>query len=217
VRESTMTAKPLVILGAVLAAATANANLIVNGSFEDPTQPPNSVSPVMPIPGWGLGTLFNGNVGSSFPLGPAYPLPEDGNQFALMSGLPLSQTFTVGSTGQYLLSWFANAPIDYPLSYTVSLTGNPTLTFNTGVGSATWSQETELLTLNAGTSYTLSFQGNGTNLLDNVSLDPAGASTPETGNTLFLFVFACASICWVASHWLSGVNGSRCRINAIFR
>ena len=87
-----------------LAALTASAKLISNGSFEPPVGSAgfNSGRPT----GWsGFGSfnngVINGNVAN-------FPSPQDGNQIVNIGNGDLAHAFTVVTPGDYLLTWFDN-------------------------------------------------------------------------------------------------------------
>lgn len=151
-------------------------NLIINGSFESPVEPANAFTVAVPT-GWSGGVwIANGNPYNW------EPTPEDGNQYDDIghgSSGPISQTFNVPVTGQYSLTWFDNEAVGWEHSYTVSVTGNPTFSYDS-ISTGLWIAQSLSLTLNAGEN-TLVFQptgGAGDTLIDNVSLVPFTPTTP---------------------------------------
>ena len=153
-------------------------NLITNGSFESPAEPANSENWGAVPTGWSGGKIiFNGSWGG-------WPSPEDGNQHDdIGNGFDggLSQTFNVPVTGQYSLTWFDNEAVGCEHSYTVSVTGNTTASYDS-VSTGLWISRSLSVSLNAGEN-TLVFQptgGAGDTLIDNVSLVPSFSVTPTT-------------------------------------
>ncbi|HEY5043829.1 MAG TPA: LamG-like jellyroll fold domain-containing protein [Verrucomicrobiae bacterium] len=85
----------------------------------------------------------------------------------------MSQTFNVPMTGQYSLTWFENEHAGFEHTYTVSVTGNTTASYDS-VSTGLWISRSLTVSLNAGTN-TLVFQATGSSsdtLIDNVSLVP---------------------------------------------
>ena len=102
----------------------------------------------------------------------------------------VNQTFTVTVPGTYDLTWYDNAEIGEPHTYSVSL-GGTTVDFTNGVGSTTWTEH-ELSVVLSG-SATLTFDpilGGVDTLLDNVQLQPAQASVPDGAGTFGLLNLA---------------------------
>lgn len=174
-------------------------NLIANGSFELPLVPTGSNTAQTPT-AWNGGSstrILNMN-GSSAIL----PFPQDGQQYvAVATSETLSQVFSVGVGGQYLLKWFDNAgnvPNAGLAPYSATVTSSPSQQI---IGSGTfdsfhptaWSQRSLTLNLTPG-SYQLSFRAGGTNpgglspLFDNVSANPI--VVPETSTSCLLLAFA---------------------------
>jgi len=156
-------------------------NLILNGGFESPVIPSNTLQTVTPT-SWTAGSftaIVNGN-GSH----PALPSPLEGQQYvAVATSQTLSQMFMVAVASEHQLQWFDGAPheIGGPASvpYTVDvLSETPQI-----VASATldalhpedWIERSISMNLNAG-NYTLRFTvagggvGGFSPLFDNVSL-----------------------------------------------
>jgi hypothetical protein len=170
----------LAITGALALQGRAQ-NLITNGSFESPVEPANAFTMATPD-GWSGGVwIVNGN-GSLSESG--WPTPEDGNQYDDIgnggSG-PISQTFNVPVSSQYSLTWFDNEYVGWEHSYTVSVTGNTTASYDS-VSTGLWISQSLSVSLNAGEN-TLVFQptgGAGDTLIDNVSLVPSFSVAPTT-------------------------------------
>ncbi len=83
-------------------------NLILNGSFESPNIPANTFEQAMPT-SWfwssSVGWIGNGNIG------PNWPLAQDLQQAVAIGNSPtfaLSQSFSITSSGTFVLSWFDN-------------------------------------------------------------------------------------------------------------
>jgi|CZKI01.1.fsa_nt_gi hypothetical protein len=192
------TRTPLILAIGVLAAGISSANgqnLISNASFEDPPLPtPNTYVFELPTD-WNqnldansLPIIFNGTI-------PGWPSPEQGNQLLDIgnssgNSAGVNQTFTVTVPGTYDLTWYDNAEIGEPHTYSVSL-GGTTVDFTNGVGSTTWTEH-ELSVVLSG-SATLTFDpilGGVDTLLDNVQLQPAQASVPDGAGTFGLLNLA---------------------------
>ncbi len=170
----------------LLAAQTHAQNVILNGSFESPSIPANSILQATPDSWLGDSqpVIVNGDIS------PGYPLPQDGQQFVSLGhfpGLPqaasLSQAFTVISPGNYILSWFDSSEFNGPAAsapYTVivtdSVAGN-VVSENYDSNATTlraWTPRSIALTLDPDT-YTLRFVSNQapsgeSTLIDNVIL-----------------------------------------------
>jgi hypothetical protein len=139
-------------------------------------EPANAFTVAVPS-GWSGGVwIVNGNT--------YFPVPEDGSQYDDIgngSSGPLSQTFNVPVAGQYMLTWLDNEAAGWEHSYTVSVTGNPTIGYD-AVSSGDWIPQSLSLTLSAGTN-TLVFQPTGAagdTVIDKVSLVPSFPVTPTT-------------------------------------
>lgn len=154
-------------------------NLLLNGSFESPAIPANTISLATPTSWQGGHRLLNGNYGGS-----EYPGPQDGQQYAAIgSGAALSQAFTIATAGTYELSWFDNAG-DHPDAspYSVTISSGAGVVASTSLNAShfpNWVSHSMQLNLSPG-SYTLVFQSTGpafglATLIDNVSL-PGHAS-----------------------------------------
>jgi hypothetical protein len=191
----------------VLAASIGRAigqNLISYGSFEDPLLPtPNTYQFELPT-GWSqnadansLPIIFNGTI-------PGWPSPEQGNQLLDIgnssgNSAGVHQTFTVTVPGTYDLTWFDNAGIGDPHTYSVSLGGTTVDFNNNGLGSTTWTEH-ELSVVLSG-SATLTFDpipGGVDTLLDNVQLQPAQGSVPDGAGTFGLLNLALGAMAVLA-------------------
>jgi hypothetical protein len=159
-------------------------NLLLNGSFEDPPIPANTIAIQTPTSWNGLNNprIMNGNYSV-----PAVPGPEDGQQYVSIGNdgamASISQTFTVVASGAYTLTWFetvGNAP-GATSPYLVTLSNGSTQLVNqvfVGDGNTyVWVSRSIALQLATGT-YTLTFSslqtgvGGVSMLLDNVSIHP---------------------------------------------
>jgi hypothetical protein len=180
--------------------STANANLILNGSFEDnsPTVLPGNGT----IPNsW---TFANANVGYLFHSDVPFtwspytaPGAEAGHQYELLQYFDtrLQQSFHVGTAGDYELTWsdnalYAGASAAPPMQYRVYVYDSlnnivASATEGPYSGSTTWNARS--LSMNLGTgNYVLSFQNDLFTsgsigyyvTLDNVGLD-AVTAVPE--------------------------------------
>ena len=84
-------------------------NLLINGSFEEPTIASNTTQQVAPSSWtWGgsVGRIFNGDLGS------IWPRAQDGEQFVDIGNqsiYTLSQPFTITNLGVYVLCWYDSA------------------------------------------------------------------------------------------------------------
>jgi len=159
-------------------------NLLLNGSFESPAISSNTTQHTAPSSWtWGssVGLIFNGNLGST------WPLPQEGQQFVDIGNesiYTLSQTFTVTNQGVYVLSWHdssahAGALTTSPYSMTVitgavqTVTSNGFDAYHATVG--VWAARSQQFALSPGT-YSLRFRAEGVfngldSLIDNVSLE----------------------------------------------
>lgn len=154
-------------------------NILVNGSFESPVLSANSAYPVSPT-GW-----YNPNsylidvtgLGSYFP-GAYVPPAQDGNQYADLQqdsryyASPLLQTFSISTSGLYVLSWYDNTEYEgepTTLNYDVTITNvvgtlvssNFLSSDHYAAGTSisnNWAFGTQTIKLQAGT-YTLAFNG----------------------------------------------------------
>jgi hypothetical protein len=171
---------------AVVGLSASGQGYVLNGSFESPTVPTNTLSPT-PATSWQMSGLhawtIHGLYGTASSL---YPLPEDGQQYAAVGNAStLSQAFTVGNPGTFALSWFDSTEYNgagqfSPYSVIVFASGGSTVAsanFDANAsGLRVWTPRSFGFTLAPG-SYTLTFQGNAgvfaeLSLIDNVSLVP---------------------------------------------
>jgi hypothetical protein len=189
--------KPVITLlvSAIAFAASSTpvqANLIVNGSFENPAIAPNSFITPVSIPGWTGSPVLE--IQSNSVLG-AGNVAQDGVQYAELNPFTpsaLSQDISglqVG--GQYLLTFYYSArPGTGANTAMATFEGNAAIPLAAGpVNQITWMQFSQLVTITDSTS-TLTFQGltpDGSvgNLIDNVSLVQVSA-IPEPA-TLAVF------------------------------
>jgi hypothetical protein len=170
--------------------------LIVNGSFELPLIPANTLLRTTPASwNWGFGAIgfiFNGNVG--------YPWPAPAHLVQFMdignTSAPLLQQFTVSARSLCHLRWKDNAAVTSfgNSPYIVRLLDSASqVVFSSaynGGNAGVWRQRSETLLLNPG-SYTLSYQANGVfggfdTLIDDVSFvseqTPGAVAGPELAN-----------------------------------
>lgn len=162
-------------------------NLLLNGSFESPSIPANSVLQTTPDSwlGGNQPTIINGDYS------PGIPLPQDGQQYVSLGHYPsepqagsLSQVFTISSPGTYVLNWYDSTEFNFPnfSPYSVTVTdslANTVASANLDADAHTlrlWTQRSIAMTL-APDTYTLRFQGlvaasGEGSLIDNVSLVP---------------------------------------------
>jgi len=164
-------------------------NQILNGSFESPSIPANTVSVSTPASWLGNSFIVNGDYS------PGYPLPQVGQQYVgLGNSSFVSQAFTIGSPGTYVLSWYDSTEYNFPnfSPYSVTVTdslANTVASANLDADAHAlrlWTQRSIAMTL-APDTYTLRFQGNvamfgESSLIDNVSLVPE----PTTLSLLFV-------------------------------
>jgi len=86
-------------------------NLLLNGSFDSPTEPANTFSIAVPDSWVGSGDIriLNGDYS------PGYPLPHSGQQYGMVGAASaLSQTFTVSVAGRYAVTWFDSTEFNGP-------------------------------------------------------------------------------------------------------
>jgi hypothetical protein len=184
----------VLVTGGCLFAGSASANLILNGGFELPVISANTSQPVTPTDWSGGAVLFNGTV---IKPGTTWPSPEEGNQFedignAVTPSTALSQSISIITGGNYVLSWYDNTGESGGVTgspYLVTLldsSGNTIILqlFNAYTGSLNWSPRSLDILLSPG-SYTLTFSPEGVpqgldTLLDNVSLTAAAVPEPSS-------------------------------------
>lgn len=172
-----------------LAAPAARANLITNGSFEIPTNPPgpNGFAIFPAIPGWtspgGIEIQRNSVLGAG-------NVAQDGLQYVELNvngPTSLSQDISGLQVGQqYLLTFYYSArPGTGANTAVATFEGNPPIPLAAGpVGQIAWLQFSRLVTVTDSTS-TLTFTGltpntSLGNLLDNVSLVQVAVPEPAT-------------------------------------
>jgi hypothetical protein len=176
-------------------------NLIINGSFESPPIPTNSVQNTTPT-GWTGNingyAIFNGAQH-------ARPLPLDGQQYLSVANSPddiISQTFTTATPGTYVLSWFDAAeanPGDIS-PYVVSVLDASLQTVaSTNLDAwhpGVWVAHSMQVTLGSGTN-TLQLRGNrpgghfGTaSMFDSVSL------VPDNSDLVANIHVSAVDVCW---------------------
>ncbi len=154
-------------------------NVLLNGSFESPSIPSNSVLDTDPVSWSGTNfVIINGDHS------PSYPLPQDGQQYVQLGHSSiLSQAFSIGINGVYMLAWFDSTEFNGPDSqspYSVSVIdggGNPVVSEDFDANSISlrsWSPHSLQVALVQG-DYTIQFEGHvgqsgeGSHI-DNVSL-----------------------------------------------
>jgi len=176
------------LLAAWFCALGAQAQIIVNGGFESPAIPADTLLPAAPD-GWSVdphgythtGYIMNGKYGD------IWPWPQSGQQYFDVgngSTYVLSQTFSVTAPGSYQLDWFATAAtsVDF-LQYFVTIKDAAETTVASGsyddATRTAWRARSLGMTLGAG-AYTLSFMPGdvgGDLLVDTVAL----TLVPEPG------------------------------------
>jgi hypothetical protein len=178
---------------ALLAAPTHAQDLILNGSFESPTIAANTSSLTTP-------TSWSGTQVSiiSGDYSPGYPLPHDGQQYALLGASSvLSQTFTISSPGTYFLKWFDSTEFNGPAAqalYSVTVAdgaANTVASANLDANATAlrlWTQRSIELAL-APDTYTLRFQGNAPEFGEKPLIDSVSVVVPEP-STMSLTVAA---------------------------
>jgi len=176
-------------------------NLLLNGSFESPTIPAGIVSATTPT-FWQTNGAYAGLIHGDY--SPGYPLPQDGQQYAALgNSTTLSQAFTIGSSGTYVLTWFDSTEYNglgqfSPYSVTVAdSVGNTVASADLDAnasGLRLWLQRSLGFALTPG-AYTLRFNGHANvfaemSLIDNVSL--------QTDNSDLRSTIHCSAvdICW---------------------
>jgi hypothetical protein len=166
---------------------TANANLLINGSFETPDLTSGVHLGVAPPTGWtGSGNNY-GILDSSGPSISPYPAAQNGGQYLYTSAAHVTQGFTIATPGAYLLTWFDNTWVTGGNeSYAVRVTDSSSqqvayqaFIINYTVGA--WHQRAMDLPGLAAGNYSLSIGYSTTaTFFDNVSLDAAAVPEPST-------------------------------------
>jgi PEP-CTERM motif len=180
-------------LAATLVAASAHANLLTNGSFEDSDIADGSfVSNA--ATGWsGSYFLMDPNAAGGLPGNvPPWPQAFAGEQYADIGNVPgsgISQSFTVVSAGNYVVSWADHTALGFSQPawnslYDVVLTGPSNLGVGSNVnavqGATPWGFHAAVVNLSAGV-YTLAFKPLGSSTLD-ILIDGVGVTAvPEPG------------------------------------
>lgn len=207
----------LILTAALLCSAlAAHAQILQNGSFEQPAIGDGTLQAVTPT-GWSGGALLmNPLAGGAIP-GNVFLWPQaaDGTQFEDIGNtatFALSQTFAIASSQAYAIEWQDNVggvpalPGFQTAPYAVSLLDDAAQTiFSVSLDSyhadGQWVARTLTPTLAAG-SYTLTFTSlnlpNRTDtLIDAVSVSPAGAVTPvPEPATAWLIAAGLAALAW---------------------
>ena len=168
----------------------ANANLILNGSFENPSRNPGGWS-IVPTD-WTTPSGSGAIIHPPGSLGPLYPPAQHGLQYELLNGGSIVQTsITVATAGDYQLTWFDNTLTDRTTDYQVYMydsLNQPIASAIVGFfhGATTWNARSLSMTL-VGGSYKLQFirginysDGHDYYALDNVSLDAVPVPEPTT-------------------------------------
>lgn len=178
---------PLLLVG-LICALSAQAQIILNGSFEIPAIAPNTLDALAPE-GWSVdphGYTHTGYIMNGRPAD-IWPWPQSGQQYfdvGNASTFVLSQTFSITTPGSYQLNWHATAAtsVDF-LQYFVTIKDAAETTVAAGsyddATRTVWRARSLGMTLGAG-SYTLSFQPGevgGDLLVDTVAL----TAVPEPG------------------------------------
>jgi hypothetical protein len=161
-------------------------NLVLNGSFEAPSIPPNTSSPTPPA-SWTMTGSLAGLVNGDY--SPGYPLPQSGQQYASVGGSSsLFQTFSNAAFGAFTLTWFDSTEFNGPNQqspYSVSVidtAANLVVSTNSYDANASslrvWRLRSVTFVLAPG-AYTLRFDGHAgpfaeRSLIDNVSLVNSG-------------------------------------------
>lgn len=203
-RSFSMLMRPGVYCGVPLLSILAlslrlDAAVIANGSFESPVVASNSFQSTTPDAWSTSGATFvvNGDGGDAI-----FPLPQMGDQYFDLGnfGTSLSQTFSIATDGDYLLSWYDNtAQTSVTTSpYTIAIEDSMANVvasqaldaYHAGLND--WQRRTLSLSLPAGV-YTLTFSAAGTRggldtLVDNVSLDATTTAVPEPSTCTVLLI-----------------------------
>lgn len=189
----------------IAAPTTAHSNLIVNGSFEQQSIPDGGLQALTPTAWTGGAVLMNPNAAGGLAGNPfTWPQPADGQQYEDIgneSRFALTQSFSIGTAGSYLLTWLDNTALNIvpgfqTAPYSVSiLDAVSNVVFSVLLDSyhanGAWTSRNAVNSLDAG-QYTIAFtslnQFNRTDtLIDAVSLVVAPAVVPEPSTLLLLF------------------------------
>ncbi|MCW5559730.1 MAG: PEP-CTERM sorting domain-containing protein [Verrucomicrobiae bacterium] len=183
------------------------ATLLLNGSFESPVVPTDSVSYTVPTDWSGNSSvaLINGNYGS-----PVLPQPEDGDQYLVIGNNGIAaeawQSFTAATTDTYTLNWYDSSGYEGILGqaspYTVSIrdsVGGIVISQNfdaIALSQQTWVSKSLEFDL-VGGDYTVVFSslvspGGYASLIDNVTL--VGAAVPEPAATALVLGLAAGGV-----------------------
>jgi hypothetical protein len=190
--KRTVAIAALAVATLFFATATVKADLILNGSFESPVNStPNSSQWGVTPTSWTISSSI-GQSGYALCNGSALGglLPEHESQYVVIqegsARTSLSQKFTVPTGGQYLLTWYDNAP-PYPYEYQwytasiIDATGHAAATVDIDDHfAAAWHGQMLSVNLSSGQQYTLKFEsGHLLTALDNVSLSPSSVPIPS--------------------------------------
>lgn len=188
------------IAGVMAAALSAHANLLVNGSFEDPSLRASSLAQYTDGQTIGAGwTVFNATTGPVYLISNGYdssiPNAPDGTQLIDLYGGDIQQGVTL-TAGKYNLSFEQSA---YASGSTTNNYGNVSYDVvgasgsvfgglqNSTVGGGMWVAVSTSFTVTTSGAFNLSFQqlNPGPGLVDNVILTSAQA-VPEPSSVLIL-------------------------------
>ena len=173
----------LIATVALLASLPAHANEIANGGFEAPALTTGQyVYPIATLSSWAFGAdtgVINASGASSW-YGSTSPSGFAGAQYAFVQRAgTLSQTFTVSATGDFDLTWLEGSRPNLGRfnglqTYQVLLDGTPEGSFSTPNGENFTSHSVTGLSLIAGSTHVLTFQGrtetDSTAFIDQVTL-----------------------------------------------
>lgn len=192
--QATHRLQAMAFLAAVLGclhAPSANANLILNGSFEGPNIAPNTSSFATPDDWIGGYNIFTAGVGGA-------PAPQHGAQYENIGYgvyLELSQTFNLVNAGSYLLTWYDSSGNDGN-TYDVLINGVSFNSYTDPLTTDVWNFRQEILSLAAGDN-TLTFRGTSLfkdTYLDNVSLTVVPEPSTYIAGALLLLPFGASLV-----------------------
>ena len=202
----------LLLAGGLLTSAivpAARANLILNGSFESPDLGPGNHFNVAAPTSWtGAGnnyTIHNFSLPNA-----TYPAAQDGNQYLATDSAHVTQGFTIGTAGDYLLTWFDGTIVTgntgsyhvNVLDSSLVVVSSQTIIYNYFNGS--WHQRSLNLTGLAVGNYSLEIgtAASGT-FFDNVVLDAVGVVPEPTtmlAGALLLLPFGASTLRVLRKH-----------------